>query len=199
MPELQSLGVQELEGHPGVEYGYEHCGDDDAGSGPADGLPSAPLLHGTGIAQDEQATIEIIGGGEVRLHQRPCRLVGGIEDVGQQQCAHEVDQHLHLAVGPEIGVALLGLLTGVEPTHNDKRPARGDIHHRCQTVVIVFVHGCSFFQFALKSLIVGKIRSALASRSVWTARGPVLTATVKILAAAPARMPKGAFSTTMAS
>jgi hypothetical protein len=56
-----------------------------------------------------------------------------------------------------------------------------------------------FPQFSQKSVMVGKSRSALASKSVCAGKGPVLTAMVKILAAAPARIPSGAFSTTKAS
>ena len=129
MPELDALGIHELEGQPGVEHWDEHGGDDDAGGHPADELPTAPLLHGAGIAEQQHARIEIIGGGVIALHQRPGGLVGGVDGVGQQQRGHGIDQALQLAVGPDIGAVFLGLLTGVEPAYNDKCPARGDIKH----------------------------------------------------------------------
>ena len=50
MPELFPLDIQEFKGYPCVEHGQKHGGDDDAGCHPTDGLPSAPLLHGAGIA-----------------------------------------------------------------------------------------------------------------------------------------------------
>jgi len=64
---------------------------------------------------------------------------------------------------------------------------------------ICYSDSMSFCQLELKSVMAGKSRSALASKSVWAGKGPVLTAMVNILAATPARMPKGAFSTTKAS
>ena len=54
MPKMHAPGAQEIEGRPGVEYGREHGGDDDAGSQPTDTLPTAPLLDGAGIAEHQQ-------------------------------------------------------------------------------------------------------------------------------------------------
>ena len=123
--------AHEVEGQPGIEDRNDHGSYDNTGCHPADGFPAAPLLDGTGIAEQQQATIEIIGGGEVALHQRPCRLVGGVDDIGQKQGGHGIDQTLQLTVGPDIGATLLGFLTGMKPTYCDKRPARGDINHGC--------------------------------------------------------------------
>ena len=127
LPEVQALAAHEAEGEPGVEHGDEHRGDDHDGGSPANALPAGPLLDGTGEAEHEQTAVEVVDGGEVGLHQRPGGLVGGVDDVGYQHGRDGVDEALQLAVGPDVGVALLGGTAGVEPAYDGERPAGGQI------------------------------------------------------------------------
>ena len=96
-----------------------------------DGLaPTLPAFHCTEEAEEECASIKIIGARKIRLPQHPSRGVGGVEYVRQQHRGTKVDDHQQLSVGKEVVVVLLRLAAGMEPSDGGKHPAGSQIDRR---------------------------------------------------------------------